>query len=303
MSVLFTNFTSAIQYAKLSMKANSVLVPPETHQSINVSMKPEMATYELLNHNLSVVTRTRWDTEEIREAIAPTLPWADDHFKERLDGEPFNPGKTWGYDINGNTQIGRVNQFTHTYMERYWTRYAGLTLDGVIPEVTEPLTLNPNEGIRYELGDLDDLIDLLVRNKLTRQAYLPVFFPEDTGAVHRGSVPSSLGYHFIRRNDQLHVNYYIRSCDLIRHFRNDIYLTVRLTQWIIDQLRKQDPENWAKVMPGKFSMFISSLHMFKNDWFPLFGEKAPLEQTHIIEGQHDTRQQELFSDSDIDTVA
>jgi hypothetical protein len=67
------------------------------------------------------------------------------------------------------------------------------------------------------------------------------------------------------RNGFLHVHYPIRSCDFFRHFRDDIYLCVRLTLWLIEQLAERNPV-WANVQPGFFSMWIGSLHMFINDY-------------------------------------
>ena len=117
----------------------------------------------------------------------------------------------------------------------------------------------PLRGLRYRLGDLNDVIDLLKKDVGTRQAYLPVWFPEDTGVVHGERVPCTLGYHFIVRNGLMHVNYYIRSCDFIRHFRDDIYMTCRLVFHIIDQMGP------GTIAPGTFHMHITSLHCFFND--------------------------------------
>jgi thymidylate synthase len=129
-------------------------------------------------------------------------------------------------------------------MERYWT-----------PEL---------KGIRYNYGNLRDVVDLLAKEPLTRQAYLPVWFPEDTGATGR-RVPCSLGYHFIQRSGFFHIVYYIRSCDFTRHFRDDIYLTYRLWDWVLRELQKEH-SFWKTVELGMFTMHISSLHMFINDY-------------------------------------
>jgi hypothetical protein len=64
--------------------------------------------------------------------------------------------------------------------------------------------------------------------------------------------------------------YYIRSCDFHRHFRNDVYMTVRLQHWVLDQLRKRD-RKWEGVTPGSYTMHITSFHLFRNDYITLFG--------------------------------
>jgi hypothetical protein len=188
-------------------------------------------------------------------SLPVNLPWAEDHFEERVGGKPLNPGeqwKNWPYYRNNiaNDQFRTEGRrFTHTYMERFWPKLAG---DGD----------GPNQGIRYPYGDLDDLISLFRREPLTRQAYLPVWFPEDTGVVHGGRVPCTLGYHFIIRGNpmRMHCFYPIRSCDAIRHLPDDIYLACRLTQWICEGLAPTHA-----VTPGGLTMFIVSLHAWEQE--------------------------------------
>src|SRR5690606_37916967 len=95
--------------------------------------------------------------------------------------------------------------------------------------------------------------------------YMPIFFPEDTGAVHGGRIPCSLGYQFIQRHGYLHINYYLRSCEVYRHFRDDAYLTMKLLLWVLDQLQLHDAATWGSVLPGTFNMYITSFHCFIND--------------------------------------
>ena len=209
---------------------------------------------EQLNvHFRYAMERTRAATQQ---SISPDMPWAEMHFIERVSGQPLNPGNTytiWPY-YGGDKEIRGSGVFTHTYMERYFPKHANPTE-------------NDNDelrGIRYEYGDLGDVIAHMVDQPLTRQAYLPVWFPEDTGVLHKGRVPCTLGYHFIIRDGKLHCNYYIRSCDLVRHFKNDVYLTVRLVQHILAKLQA-DPK-FNEIEPGFLNMYITSLHCFKAEY-------------------------------------
>lgn len=264
----FPNFRLAIADVMSEMRQYAVLVPPTYWQSTDISMKPEMGTYEVLNHQFTV-NMSHTTAAQMRDDIAPNLPWADDHFAERVGGQPINPGvewKNWPW-ANSADQFRSGGQFNHNYMERYWPIHAGKS--------SEEWGL-PNRGIRHRYGDLRDVLDLLVRDPLTRQAFIPIFFPEDTGTHHRGRIPCTLGYHLIRRNTRLYINYYMRSCDLMRHFRDDIYLTVRLCLWFIEELRKLDAANWEHVIPGDFTMAVTSLHLFRNDWRQLFNEAPPI---------------------------
>jgi thymidylate synthase len=87
--------------------------------------------------------------------------------------------------------------------------------------------------------------------------------------VHGERVPCSLGYHFIIRDNDLHVAYFIRSCDFYRHFRDDIYLTCRLAQWVLGQCKlhaeDEDMKFWAQVGVGTIHMHMTSLHCFRGD--------------------------------------
>ena len=208
--------------------------------------KPEHETYEILFYSFHLGL-WRDTPDHWKYQIKPTLPWAEDHFLERVSGVPANPGvewRNWPFHKSADTFRNPDGLFTHTYMERYWAP--------------------PLEGIRYSYGGLGHVIDLLRTQPFTRQAFLPVWFPEDTGVVHGGRVPCTLGYHFIRRGDHLSVVYYIRSCDYIRHFRDDVYMTIRLCLWMLDVLRSF--ESWKDVKPGSLVMHITSLHMFVNDY-------------------------------------
>ena len=267
----FPNFDMATRAATRAMTTASSLVHTGTWQGVDISQKPEMTTHELLNYGLQVPVYTS-DLTALAEDIQPNLPWADDHFEERVCGYPLNPGKEWAnwpYAKSADTFRNEQGMFNHSYPERYWPRRAGNF--GPLLEHREEVggdRYQPNEGIRGIYGDLGDVVAQLIRDPFTRQAYLPIFFPEDTGAVNGGRVPCSLGYHFIRRNQYLHISYWLRSCDLVRHFRDDIYLTVRLLLWVINECKKRSPE-WKDVEPGLYTMYITSLHCFRNDYLLL----------------------------------
>lgn len=216
--------------------------------------------------------------EQLQVEVTPNLPWAEDHFQERVAGLPLNPGdqyKNWPW-YKGNVekhQTVEEEKFSHTYMERYWPKWAGPNYEEMKDSTS--VAWEPMHGIRYKFGDLDDVVDLLAREPFTRQAYLPVWFPEDTGAHHGERVPCSLGYHFMLREGKLHCFYPIRSCDFIRHFRDDVYLTCRLVQWVLSRLQdlanvsRGEENEWHYVVPGELSMFMHSLHIFEGDLPPM----------------------------------
>lgn len=245
----YMDFSHAIAEARELLRKKGKLVDVEKWQGIDVKGNPQMVTHELFDWSFSCRISPNLDT--LRQQISPNLPWADDHFMERVGGLPLNPGeqyKNWPFfkrQVDNDRHRDDDGKHAHTYMERMWTP--------------------PLEGIRYEYGNLGDVVDLLEREPLTRQAYLPLWFPEDTGVKFKGRVPCTLGYHFMLRNGELNLFYPIRACDYFRHFRDDIYMAARLCIWVLEQLKERDPETWGSVRPGKLRMHIISLHVFAGE--------------------------------------
>lgn len=265
----FIYISDAIGVLTDQFKREAQDVHTDNWQGVRIGHRPEAAMKELLNVTLAFEVGNRTQSV-LAQATGCNMPWAEDHFQERVCGSPINPGiqwEKWPY-ANKAAEFREGGKFNHNYMERYWPRYAGHQYPTrTACEYLDATDERPsNRGIYHEYGDLNDVIDLIGRDPLTRQAYLPVFFPEDTGAVHGSRVPCTLGYHFIVRNDEFHCVYYLRSCDFVRHFRDDVYLSVRLQQWVLEQLRKRYGERWVSVRPGSFTMHITSLHCFINDF-------------------------------------
>ena len=183
--------------------------------------------------------------DELQKETVADQPWSEKHFKERMSGEPLNPGETykiwpWNNFKDGDDPFLRHNdKFSHTYMERYYST------------VSQP-----------EL-----MVRVLFENPDTRQAFFPVWdtIPDARCLVSGDRVPCSLGYWFNIRDGKLNVTYYIRSCDILRHFRNDVYLTSRLVQWVAEALQFKG----MKVVPGELTMHIGSFHLFHTDKYAL----------------------------------
>lgn len=274
MTAVYGGFTSAKESLSKKFK-----IAPEVHaqkwQGFDVSQRPEAKMVELLMESFRVQVITE-SLDYWREDIPANYPWADDHFEERICGYPINPGVQWSKWPWGNKAKDSLdldgNRFNHNYMERYWPKYADQVKrpTGTLREWQLEWDneynydkAGPQCGIREEYGDIRDLINTLAHEPDTRQAYYPMFFPEDV--IVKGRKPCSLGYHFILRHGFFHCVYSMRSCDFYRHWADDCYLTLRLQLWILDECRKLNPDVWNDVKPGFFQMHITSLHMFVND--------------------------------------
>jgi hypothetical protein len=205
---------------------------------------PQTKTIELEDVSFAmIIPQTK---EALQGVVDPNLPWAEDHFLERVSGIPLNPppsSEWWPFATRNNEAFKADEKFSHTYPERMWPKWAGQHVQAA-------------EGIRYSWGDLEDVVDLLRTRPGTRQAYLPIWFPEDTGSVEGQRVPCTLGYHFMVRKNQLKIVYYIRSCDFYRHFRDDVYMAARLAQWMAERLG-------PAIVVDRLVMHISSLHVFE----------------------------------------
>lgn len=162
--------------------------------------------------------------------IQPNLPWANVHFEERVGEIPHNPPPSheiWPYNQESNRMFIKDEKFDHTYPERFWPKY------------DKTKGFKTRMGIRFKYGDLNDVIGKLNVDIDTRQAYIPIWFPEDTGKPEGLRVPCTLGYHVIVRNGFLHITYFMRSLDMLRHYQDDIYLCYRLAHHIKEKLNKK----------------------------------------------------------------
>lgn len=230
-------------------------------QSMDTSGSKLHMTHELLD--VKLVLRVPRDQNLWAVSTRADLPWAENHFLERVSGHPLNPPPShvdWPHAVRGNgDHTDEAGQFDHTYPERFWPKRAGI-------DMTNPLAANGsgNVGIRFQYGDLTDVVNLLIKSPNTRQAYLPVWFPEDTGGHARSTgprVPCTLGYHFMIRDGILSCRYFIRSCDIRRHMHNDVYMAGRLMQWMRDMLEM----GGVRTITGELTTYISSLHAFVAD--------------------------------------
>ena len=239
------------------------------------SQKIEVLMRELLH----VVFEWRMpDTkEELAALTGARLPWAEDHFLERVGGEPLNPAPSeawWPFAARKDgTNVAHKSEgeaFSHTYPERMWPKFAnGGDYDPDHHSRWEP-GKHILQGVRFGYGDLRDVVMQLYRSRNTRQAYLPIWFPEDTGAVHGKRVPCTLGYHFIIRDNTLDVSYFMRSTDLLRHFQDDVYLAVRLAQWVAEQVMdyhwsEGHPDDETHIKMGKLIFHTANMHIFDAD--------------------------------------
>lgn len=251
------------KYAEMMMSSGRS-VNRGTWQSVKTDLKTRELDDVLLTFEVPP-TMAQWQME-----CEPDLPWAETHFMERVSGEPMNPAPSyaeWPWHSQSARDrfmtAGNGTTFDHTYPERFWPKYTDTvkTVGFGGDTVRTLATGEVRHGIRFDYGDLNDVIALLKREPFTRQAYLPIFFPEDTGSTAGQRVPCTLGYHFIRNGAELDIKYLIRSCDITRHFLNDVYMAGRLLQLVTEAVAGGD----TYPHTGKLTMYISNFHLFIDD--------------------------------------
>lgn len=275
-------FDLAIERARRQLVGYGIEVDAGRWQGHATEGDPSLITRELLDYKIHVPVDRKDGFKDLTMQLAAETgcnkEWADEHFLERVGGRPMNPDPSyrnwpWWHGQESSKQAGE--QFTHTYSERFWPKHP-VSCYRENPDYPEnrqfpdaPIAVN--KGVRYAYGDLNDLVDQLVREPMGRQAVLPIFFPEDTGAVHGGRVPCTLHYSFLMRDNQLHMWYPIRSCDFVRHMADDLYLACRLLLWVLDQCKDReqgkfgDHYRWSDVRPGVLHFTAYSLHYHKGD--------------------------------------
>lgn len=251
---VYSNLKQAIIGSWESVLNTGVVVEQENWQGVKAP-KPMFEATDICFRAIMPQTKG-----EAKELIKPNLPWADMHFEERVSGKPVNPPPShqiWPFNKEGNKEFMKDEKFDHTYPERFWSKYANQEW---------PLNLNTVseiKGIRFNYGDLNDVTEKLIKDPLTRQAYFPIWFPEDTGKEGNIRVPCSLGYHFMLRSGRLDIKYIMRSTDMLRHFQDDIYMCYRLAWYVFNKIF--DNVKYPLFSLGYMTFITFSGHIFDSE--------------------------------------
>jgi hypothetical protein len=278
-------------------------------QSLDVSAMPQGKTVEMRNvvleYEIPAYQMDVANRKALQKDLSANQPFAELQFQDRVSGKPLNPPPSFDYwpwrargeehqkcrdcglSYKEHQRGGSQNEvctftpekFSHTYPERFWPKKANAESRAGAAN-TKPAgaakleLLHTNWGVRYAYGDLQDVVNQLARSPHTRQAYLPVWFPEDTGAVHGERVPCTLGVPLsAARRPTPHQLLHSDLVTSLRHFRDDVYMACRLCQWMIEEQRRQShgpararPRvDWDGIKPGTLTMHIVSFHVFEGD--------------------------------------
>jgi thymidylate synthase len=218
----YTGFGVAVNEITRELAEMGISVHPQTMQDKVIAEDPDYNTRELQNYMYMVSNPLSTLNE-----LTPNQPWADKEFDERVSPYHVNPGEAWKLREEIWKEYLHNGRFSYTYNERMsW--------------------------------DLSRIMNELDKHPDSRQLYLSIWDPtidvDRLGSDMR--IPCSLGYLFQLRRGKLNMTYFMRSCDFITHYHNDVYLAVKLLKHVSDLTGNET---------GTFTHYIGSLHVYEKD--------------------------------------
>lgn len=203
-----------------------IIVKPKSYQNKVVEGNEDFWTKEIQNY---VYTLVGMEDSKPLFVFEDTMSWALLEIWERVNPLARNPGEAYKLRKDMWDQFLVDGKFDYTYSDR----------------------LN-------QYGNLERVHQELVRNPDSRQAWLPIFFPEDIAYVGgKRRIPCSLGYYFMVREGKLNLTYVQRSADAVAHFGNDVFLAWQMMLYMAKMTGNA---------PGMLTHHIFSLHSYKRDW-------------------------------------
>ncbi len=230
---IYTEAIEAFEEIKRDLAEMGIWVHPKTMQDKNVEGNPDYETTELQNYCYTILDAKSKDIPNV------TQPWADEEFKERITdpetvGGFINPGEAWKLRDNIWGEFYHNGRFGYSYNELLW---------------------NNNQLMK--------IVNRLKEDPDSRQLWIslwdPTRDPDLLGGISR--VPCSLGYGLQVREGKLNLHYVMRSCDFSTHFANDVYLAIKMLEYI---------SGLTGYGVGSFTHTIFSLHVYRKDLKEVF---------------------------------
>lgn len=224
MARFYANWSEAYDEIKRDLSENGVTIKTKSMQNKIIDGNPMFITKEIQNYSYVLLNAKSSEITNVSQ------PWADAEFKERISKEDLNPGEAYKLRADVWDEFLVDGKMSYTYNGRY----------------------NRN-------NQLEKLIKAFKNDPNTRQGWLSVWDPNEDidklGGV--GRVPCTLGYHFQYRNGKLNMHNVMRSCDLYTHFCNDVYLGIKLLEFVAKELSFE---------VGSYQQTIFSLHTYRKNF-------------------------------------
>lgn len=226
---IYIDWEEAYEEVKRDLAEMGILVKPKTMQDKKVEGNEDYETKELQNYCYTILNAKSSDITGV------TQPWADAEFGERVfdpirnNTVPINPGEAYKLREDVWNEYLHDGKMAYTYNERIWYN-----------------------------KQIAKIVKRLAEDHDSRQLWLsiwnPGIDPDKLGGISR--VPCSLGYNFQYREGKLNIHYVMRSCDFSTHFTNDVYLAIRLLEYVAGA---------CNMEVGNFTHTMFSLHVYKKD--------------------------------------
>lgn len=225
---IYSDAMSMVREVERDLFEMGVRYQSATVQDRFVGDDPDYETLELGAYQYSLSRVDLVELEKVVSYLKGNLSWAKKELSERIRGS-INPGFAWSLDEDRWAPFLRDERFAYHYPERlaYQLKY-----------VIQELRMRPN----------------------SRQAVMTMYDVHQDmmnwGGLDR--VPCSLTYHFMLRNKELTIVYSQRSCDFLKFFATDVYITCGMLVHVAKELLIP-PEQC------RFIHVVNSLHAFKRD--------------------------------------
>lgn len=222
---IYMNWNEAYEEIKRDLAEMGINVYPKTMQDKYIEGNEDYATKELQNYCYTILNAKSEDVKP-----SSIQPWADEEFKERIN--PYgnvNPGTAYKLREEIWNEYMHDGKFAYSYNERF---FRNRQLDKIIARLQDD---HDSRQLWLSVWDLNEDVDKL-------------------GGISR--VPCSLGYNFQFREGKLNIHYVMRSCDFNTHFPNDVYLAIKLLEYVAER---------CDMKVGNFTHTMFSLHVYKKD--------------------------------------
>ncbi len=224
------------------------MTPSESMQNIDTRGNSQFDRLEVLGYSYRISKPVDWKDILMNHANKQEQEWWLKECNEREIGG-MNPGTSWHEwptlwekflvkpDPQSATQF--AEHFDYTYSERLYS-----------PE-------DPTAPLSHQF--IICARELMLRPN-SRRAVVSIWDRRIDGNRVDGKprVPCTMYYHFVRRDNKLHMMYHMRSCDLALHFPFDVAFAMAARDYVMTHISKD-------MEPGWFQHNFGSLHAYRKD--------------------------------------
>lgn len=228
---IYKTCKEAASETKRELKEMGVEVKLETMQDKKIKDNPEFITNELIGYSYMILNTT--DKEELPKSFNKEneMDWAKKEFEERISQTEVNPGEAYKLREVWEEFV-HDGKFAYSYPERI-------------------------------ADQVENVITCLAETPTARNAIVSFWNPKiDTNRIGgKMRVPCSMYYQFLIRDGKLNLIYNIRSNDLMTHWCWDVYLAIKMQEYVAEKLDMEI---------GWFIQQIGSLHTYQKDLNGIF---------------------------------